>query len=130
MIFNTFSLKSRFIFLSSVENDEKIYFKLVFWTIFGGDPDGAIKFLYFPQDSQKNGDKEFVSGKIKSIIVEQSRISEDHGEIKSIKTIDKNINKNSARIKIQVEFKDGKTTSESFKLIKSNGGWKVNMFKS
>ena len=97
---------------------------------FGGDPDGAIKLLYFPQDSQKNGDKEFVSEKIKSIIVEQSRISEHHDEIKSIKTIDKNINKNSARIKIQVEFKDGKATSESFKLIKSNGGWKVNMFKS
>ena len=35
--------------------------------------------------------KEFVSEKIKSIIVEQSRISEHHGEIKSIKTIDKNI---------------------------------------
>lgn len=69
-------------------------------------------------------------GKIKSIIVEQSRISEDHGGIKNIKTIDKNINKNSARIKIQVEFKDGKTTSENFKLIKSNDGWKVNMFKS
>ena len=67
---------------------------------FGGDPDGAIKLLYFLQDSQKNGDKEFVSEKIKSIIVEQSRISEHHGEIKSIKTIDKNINKNSARIKI------------------------------
>lgn len=64
------------------------------------------------------------------MVVEQSRISEHHGGIKSIKTIDENINKNSARIKIRVKFKDGKTTSESFKLIKSNGSWKVNMFKS
>lgn len=64
------------------------------------------------------------------MVVEQSRISEHHGGIKSIKTIDENINENSVQIKVQVEFKDGKTTSESFKLIKSNGSWKVNMFKS
>lgn len=64
------------------------------------------------------------------MVVEQSRISEHHGGIKSIKTIDENINENSVQIKVQVKFKDGKTTSESFKLIKSNGSWKVNMFKS
>lgn len=64
------------------------------------------------------------------MVVEQSRISEHHGGIKSIKTIDENINENSVQIKVQVEFKDGKTTSESFKLIKSNGSWTVNMFKS
>ena len=64
------------------------------------------------------------------MVVEQSRISEHHGGIKNIKTIDENINENSVQIKVQVEFKDGKTTSESFKLIKSNGSWTVNMFKS
>ena len=54
------------------------------------------------------------------MVVEQSRISEHHGGIKSIKTIDENINENSVQIKVQV----------SFKLIKSNGSWTVNMFKS
>ena len=94
-----------------------------------GDSDTLLKLLNLPKDQIKDGEKEFIEGKIKSVAVIMLAEADSKGGLKKVSVANSDIDEASGvgRVTVTVEFKNkgSEPKQETVPLIRTDDEWKV-----
>ena len=85
---------------------------------------------YFSLEDVKENDLTTVKGKCQMIVGEMYSEIQKDGGLDSLKSNLANNDKsdNTARVDVEMKFKNGKTKTERFTLVKESGKWKIKVY--
>lgn len=92
-----------------------------------GNAEKATKYMALKQVSAN--EMQMVKGKVAMMVAEGKSTVDANDGLDKIEMLQENLAEdgNSAQVKVQVTFKNGKTKNEGFKLIKEDGDWKIRL---
>lgn len=92
-----------------------------------GDADKAITFLALKQVSAN--EMQLVKPKVQMIVAQGKSKTDANGGLDAIELLQENISEDGeqAKVEVKVLFKNGKSSNESFKLVKEDGAWKIRL---
>ncbi|MDR1423871.1 MAG: DUF4878 domain-containing protein [Azoarcus sp.] len=82
---------------------------------------------YFSLQDVKENDLTVVKGKLQMVVGERYSRIQDNGGLESITTEVVEQQDDTARVKVELKFKNGKTKNESARLVKDSGKWKMHL---
>ena len=83
--------------------------------------------LYLGDEKPSKADMDFVFQKIDSVLEQNKTKAKERGGFKKADVIKKDIDGNTASIRVQTTFKDGSTQADTMDLIKINNKWKIRL---
>ncbi|VFR49500.1 hypothetical protein ANT2_2568 [plant metagenome] len=90
-----------------------------------GDTDTAVKQISFAK--MDAGQTNQAKGKVQMMVGEMQRRADANGGLDKVEVLESKIEENgeSARVRVKLVFKNGKTSDESGRLLKDDGDWKM-----
>ena len=87
----------------------------------------VVDMLYLGDEKPSKADMDFVFQKIDSVLEQNKAKAKKRGGFKKTDVIEKEIDGNTASIRVQTTFKDGSTQADTMDLIKINNKWKIRL---
>lgn len=122
--FFIFTLSLFFVACGGSNTPESVAEKF-FDSLYKGEVD--ISQIYLGEEANQPGIKELAEGKIKQAAAKAKAMADKKGGIKSIKVIDKTIEGNKAKVKLEITFKDDTKDTENAKLYNDNDNWRITL---
>ena len=96
-------------------------------TLYTSNTKPVVDMLYLGDEKPSKADMDFVFQKIDSVLEQNKAKAKERGGFKKADVIKKDIDGNTASIRVQTTFKDGSTQADTMDLIKINNKWKIRL---